>query len=501
MNYYLSIDAGTSIVKVVIFDLKFKLVFNKSIKNKVITDSKGKSEINMDQFWLITSKCIKDCINKSKINPQNILSVGLTANMVGAWPVDNKNQPVRNAILWNDTRSEKIFNLLKKNNNKIFEEIFKISGSIVQYGCTLPVLKWFEKFEKKTLRKTKYFLTCKDWIRFKLTNTFNNDFTERSVSPGDIKNIEFSSKVFKLLNLDLKYKEKFPKLKNSGEIAGYITLNASKKTGLKVGTPVVIGAGDVPSSAIGVGAVTKGMCATIVGTTCHNYLVSDKPLFKPKNVGLLFYSPNNQWLRTMINVAGTTNFDWVIENFFKDKLKFKSKQKIIKNFEKKFINKNLHDNEIIFLPYFNYGGSISPFFNLKAKAEIFGLLPHHSGEDILLASYQGLAMAIKDCYEALEIKINKLFLSGGASNSLLFPQILADVLKVKIFIPEGEEFGARGAAYLASVGIKKGSNLLKVVKSNQKIKKIYYPDKKNYDYYSLKFGKFLCLRKQLNNIW
>ena len=138
---------------------------------------------------------------------------------------------------------------------------------------------------------------------------------------------------------------------------------------------------------------------------------------------------------------------------------------------------------------------------LKAKAEIFGLLPHHCGEDILLASYQGLAMAIRDCYEALEIKINKLFLSGGASNSLLFPQILADVLKVKIFIPEGEEFGARGAAYLASVGIKKSSNILKVVKSNQKINKIFYPNKKNYHYYSVKFGKFLGLRKQLNNIW
>jgi len=242
------------------------------------------------------------------------------------------------------------------------------------------------------------------------------------------------------------------------------------------------------------------MCSTIVGTTCHNYLVSNKPLFKPKNTGLLFYSPNNQWLRTMINVAGTTNFDWVIENFFKDKIKFQSKKKIIMNFEKKFIKNNLQNNQIIFLPYFNYGGSISPFFNLKAKAEIFGLLPHHSGEDILLASYQGLAFAIKDCYQALEVKLNKLFLSGGASNSKLFPQILADVLKTKIYIPEGEEFGARGAAYIASAIIN-NKNILKVVKSNQNIKKIYYPSKKNYLYYSLKFAKFLELRKQLNNIW
>ena len=67
MNYYLSIDAGTSIVKVVIFNLKFKVVFNQSINNDVITNSKGKSEINMNKFWLTTSKCIKESIMKSKI--------------------------------------------------------------------------------------------------------------------------------------------------------------------------------------------------------------------------------------------------------------------------------------------------------------------------------------------------------------------------------------------------------------------------------------------------
>ena len=500
MNYYLSIDAGTSIVKVVIFNLKFKVIFIKSIKNKVITNSKGKSEINMEKFWIITSKCIKDCISSSRINSEKILSVGITGNMVGAWPVDHNNKPVRNAILWNDTRSEKIFDLIKKNNRNIYKQIFKISGSVVQYGCTLPVLKWFEKFENETLVKTKYFLTCKDWIRFKLTNVFNNDYTERSVSPGDIENIEFSSKIFKLLKLDVKYKKKFPKVKKSAEIAGYITKAASKKTGLKIGTPVVIGAGDVPSTAIGVGAVHNGMCSSIVGTTNHNFLVLNKPLFKPKNVGLLFYSPNNQWLRTMINVAGTTNFDWVIENFFKDKIKFKSKQKIINDFEKKITNNTIIKNQIIFLPYFNYGGSISPFFNLNAKAEIFGLLPHHFGEDILLASYQGLAFAIKDCYQALDIKVNKLILSGGATNSRLFPQIVSDVLKIKVYIPEGEEFGARGAAYLAS-SIINNENILKIVKTNQKIKKIFYPNKKNSLYYSLKFAKFLKLRKQLNNIW
>lgn len=499
MNYYLSIDAGTSIIKTVLFNKQFELVCISSVKNKVITDENGKSEIDMNKFWSLTSKCIKSCILKSKVNPLKIEAIGITGNMVGAWPIDILNKPLRNAILWNDTRSEKIFNLLKKKNKKIFENIFNISGSVVQYGCTLPIIKWLEINENKTLNKIKYFLTCKDWIRFKLTNNINNDLTERSVSPGDIKKKSFSLKIFDLLKLNYKLIDKFPLAKHSYEIGGYITKKASYQTGLKIGTPVAIGAGDVPSTAIGLGAIKNGMCASIVGTTCHNFYVSDKPFFKPKNSGLLFYSPNNQWLRTMINVAGTTNFDWVIKNFFHDKPPRNSN--LLSIIERRFKNYNIHKNNIIFLPYFNYGGTISPFFNLKTKAEIFGLLPHHNRHDILLASYQGLCLSIRDCYDALNIKIKSLSLSGGASKSKIFPQILSDVLGIKIIIPSGEEFGARGAAYLASVATNKYSSLNKVINKNKKIKKIFYPNLKNKKYYLSKYNKYIKLRKSLNDIW
>ena len=499
MNYYLSIDAGTSIIKTVLFNKNFELIFISSVKNKVITDEYGKSEIDMNKFWSLTSKCIKSCILQSKVNPLNIDAVGITGNMVGAWPIDKANKPIRNAILWNDTRSEKVFNYLKKRNKQIFENIFDISGSVVQYGCTLPIVKWLEINENNILKKIKFFLTCKDWIRFKLTNNIYNDLTERSVSPGDIKKISFSLKILNLLKLNKKYLEKFPEARHSYEIGGYVTKNASKQTGLEVGTPVAIGAGDVPSTAIGLGAIKKGMCSSIVGTTCHNFYVSEKPFFKPKNSGLLFYSPNNQWLRTMINVAGTTNFDWVLKNFYHNKSAIKSNSLSI--IERKFKKYNTKKNNIIFLPYFNYGGTISPFFNLNTKAEIFGLLPHHNRDDILFASYQGLCLSIRDCYEALNIKIKSLSLSGGASKSKIFPQILSDVLGIKIIIPTGEEFGARGAAYLASVAINKYSSLKKVVNENKKIKKIYYPNIENKKYYLIKYSKYLKLRQNLNNIW
>ena len=501
MKYYLSIDAGTSVIKVVLFNENFKVKFKLSTKNVVIKNSQGKSEINMNSFWTITSQLIKNIMKISKIEKGNIISIGITGNMVGVWPVNNNGVPVRNAILWNDTRSKQIFKNIEKKNPKIYQKIFHLSGSIVQFGCTIPVIKWLDKYEKKTIQKTKYFLTCKDWLRFNLTNNFYNDHTERAVAPGNIFKAEHSLAIFKLLNLNKKIIEKFPKVKQSHEIGGYVTNSASKLIGVKEGTPVIIGAGDVPSSAIGVGAVFKGMTSTIIGTTCHNFLVCDRPMFKPKDAGLLFYSPNHQWLRTMINVAGTTNFDWVIENFYQDQLLNKDKNQIIKMFEKKTLSQDLSKNDLIFLPYLNYGGTISPYFNLNTRAEIFGLLPHHQREDILLAAYQGLAFSIRDCYDSMDIKINNLYLSGGGSSSIILPQIISDILQVKVTIPDGSEFGAKGIAYLSAVALGKYNSLQDIVKKNNKVKKIYIPNKGFKSYYQIKYLKYLNLRKSLLKIW
>ena len=501
MGNYLCIDAGTSIIKVVVFDHNFKIKFKSSSPNKIITDNSGKSEIDMNLFWEITSKLIKKVLQNSNFNPQNIISVGITGNMVGVWPINANGAPTRNAILWNDARSKSIFDSIKKSNSKIYENIFELSGSIVQFGCTIPVIKWLEKNEKSKLTRTKYFLTCKDWLRFKLTNTINNDFTERAVGPGNIYTGVLSEKIFKLMKLDKKNFKKFPDVKNSDEIAGNITKSASSKTGIKEGTPVIIGAGDVPATAIGVGAIKNGITSTIIGTTCHNYLVCNKPMFKPKNTGLLFYTPNRQWLRTMINVAGTTNFDWVIENFYKDQLLTKDKIQIIKDFEKSSNLESIRNSDLIFLPYLNYGGSISPFFNLNTKAEIFGLLPHHTRHDILLSAYEGLAFSIRDCYESLKIKLNTLHLSGGGSSSKILPQIISDILKVKVAIPEGSEFGAKGVAYLSAIALGKYKSYEDVISKNHKIKEIFLPNKDLKSYYDQKYLKYLSLRKALEKIW
>ena len=495
MKYYLTIDAGTSVIKSVLFNTNFKEVSSYSIKNPVIIDQNGNSEIDMNDFWLLTTKCIKNVIKKSKVKSHTIIGIGITANMVGFWSIDYQNKPVRKAILWNDTRSQKIFK-----SNKIFDQIYNITGSIVQFGCTIPILKWISVFEKNNLKKIKYILTCKDWLRYNLTNKIFNDETEVAVFPGDITNKKLSHKVFKIFNLDTKYFNLFPEVKKSNDLAGYITKKAAKLTNLKEGTPVIIGCGDVIASTLGAGGINHNKKISIIGTTCHNIIVKNNSKISKDNSGLFFASLNNTWLETKINVAGTTNIDWVINNFYRNSKKYSDKIKIINNFENKYLKNNFNENSLIFLPYLNYGGSISPFVNLNSKAEIFGILPHHNKFDIITSCYEGLALSIKDCYGDKISKKDNLYLAGCASKSKILPQLISNALNVKVKILVNSELGALGISFLIDSYLNK-KNLKNLINAHQKIGHIYTPNKKHSKYLNNKYQKYKKLRESLNNIW
>ena len=79
--------------------------------------------------------------------------------MVGLWPIDNNGKPVRKAILWNDNRTKNLIDKLRQKENKLYHKIFLESGSVMQFGCTIPLIKWFEINENKNFKKI--------FIRFK----------------------------------------------------------------------------------------------------------------------------------------------------------------------------------------------------------------------------------------------------------------------------------------------------------------------------------------------
>ncbi len=498
MQTIVSLDIGTSVIKCVLFDKKFNQIKIFSINNIVNYNKLGHSEVSMNKLWFLCKGLLIKCFNFSKKNNFNILTIGITANMVGLWPIDKVGKPVRNGILWNDLRTSQLMNKLKTKNKNIYDDIFSISGSVMQFGCTIPLIKWYYDNEKSNFKKTRWFLNCKDWIRYKITNNISNDFTEVVVSPGDAKKINRSNKIFKIFNINNQIVKKFPKISKSNSIAGYTSKHINKLFSLDKSIPVSIGAGDVPSSVIGLGVNKENSAATIFGTTIHNCFISKHPIFYPKNIGLLFYSPNELWLKTMINVAGTINLDWILKNL----LNYGTKSNIEKDLnqiEKYLIKNNVESNGILFLPYLNHGGVIAPFFNENASGVIYGLNQDHNKYNIIKSVYEGLILSIFDCYEKFNKKIKFVYLAGGATKSLILPQMIADILNKKIYIPEGQEFGAKGAAMIAYSSITNISLTNKIF-NQSKISKVFIPNRKKHIEYQEKYKYYKYISRKLFNV-
>ena len=147
----------------------------------------------------------------------------------------------------------------------------------------------------------------------------------------------------------------------------------------------------------------------------------------------------------------------------------------------------------------NHGGVIAPYFNENASGVIYGLNHEQNKYNIIKAVYEGLALSIFDCYEKFNNKIKFVYLAGGATKSLILPQMISDVLNKKIFIPEGQEFGAKGAAMIAYSSIMKTSLKNKIF-NQSKISKIITPNQKKYIEYKEKYKYYKQISRKLFHV-
>ncbi len=452
-QFLLGIDAGTSVVKAALFypDGREYMVVARHTTLK--TPHPSWAEVSMTETWEMTVHAIRQLLTRSEVQAEQVAAVGITGNMVGAWLIDGEGNPVRDAILWCDGRSQALIERLSQEHPGFMSQIFDESGSIMQQGCTLPVLRWLAEVEPESLNRSRYVLCCKDWLCFKLTGSIQLDPTEASVMPGDPRACSYSEAMVDLLGVRA-YRHLFPPLQPSEKIIGAIHTEAARLTGLKAGTPVVAGAGDVPASAIGVGAYKPGVACSLLGTNFLNCLVTDRPVFEPREIGVLFCLPGERWLRATINVSGTTSFDWAIEQFCQaEKRPAASSAELFAQVEALAAQSRPGARGIIYLPYLSSQGIVAPIAEPAARADFFGLTNEHTRADLIRAVYEGLAFSIRNGYDVIPATIDEIRLSGGAAKSNFFCQMVADVTGKRIVVPSGSEFGAKGAAVLAAVGI------------------------------------------------
>lgn len=254
----LGVDAGLTMTKAALFDEEGREVVAVSARSEISHPRAGWAERSMDEAWTSAARAIRNVFTVANANSENVAAVGLTGAMVGVWPIDAKGRPVRQAVLVSDTRGQEAIDATMARDSQVLKRIFANDGCVVEPGCTLPALRWLFDHEPETMTLARWILACKDWLRFSLDRRDRDRRkTEAAVAPGDARARGRSIDMLRLFGLDASI-ELFPPVLVSEAVAGHVTAAAASERGLRAGTPVAVGAGDVPCCALASGAADPG---------------------------------------------------------------------------------------------------------------------------------------------------------------------------------------------------------------------------------------------------
>lgn len=497
--YLIGIDAGTSVIKAVLFNSEGREICSVSERVPVITGNQNTAEQDMEHVWLAVKNTVKKIIEMN--NNVNIAVLGITGQGDGCWLIDQHGEPVRRAILWSDGRAASIVNRWQAEG--ITKKVWETNGTVLFPGSQAPIIKWLDEHELHTLQKARWSLYCKDWIAYKLTGIVATEETDASRQFFDIYQRRYSDELIYILGLQ-KYKSLIPEILPTGSVRGYLKSEPAEEMGLPSGLPVVAGPFDVVACALGLGCIEEFMAFTILGTTIFNGVTLNKPFIQDEEAGMnICHSFPNKWLRGMPLMSGTPNIDWFIDNMGY-KLLWEAKKRNLNIYQ--YLDEQIATVPpgswgVLYHPYISPAGERAPFVKSSARAQFIGLSLLNNTSHLVRAVYEGLSYAIRDCYEDVLNNIKEIRLCGGGAKSSVWPQIVADVTGKTACIPEGTEFGAKGAALNAGAAIGIYNSLKNAVHKTMKLDRKYQPNIENHKTYEALYHVFRITRNNMLEIW
>ena len=458
----IGVDAGTTNIKTVAFDLDGAEIAYASRENTVAA-SDGRMEQDMNRTWQRTAETISDVVEALPLDTE-IIAIGVTGQGDGCWLVDENGEPARDAILWNDGRAADIVDDWQSSG--VADRIFEICRSGMFPGACLPILCWLRKYEPAVVDRADTILFCKDWVKYRLTDELTTDLTDASLPFLDVQAQEYTDELTDIVDFP-ELTEFLPRLEPAMTVIGGVTPTASQTTSLPEGTPVISGVIDIVASAFGSGVVTSGESSSVVGTTSLNQTLIESVPDEQPHIGFTLAITEDRYTRAMASMAGTPNLDWAREHL--------AETADFEDIEAAAKSVPVGADGVLYHPYLSSSGERSPFLKPSARAQFTGLDPTHTRSHLLRAIYEGVALALRDCYEHLPLRAETVAISGGGSRSGFWCQLFADCLGVEVTVPAGTKLGARGIALLAGVALNEYPDIETAVSEGTDVERSYTP--------------------------
>jgi sugar (pentulose or hexulose) kinase len=489
MTTLIGIDAGTSAIKAVAFAPDGVPRAQAACETPLSRPRPGWVEQDMEETWARTGRVVAEVV-AALPDGAEIAAVGVTGQGDGCWLIDKDGRPVRPAILWSDGRAADYIQEWQASGRAA--QLYEICGCAPFPGSSVPLLNWLRDEEPAALERADLLFHCKDWIKYRLTGTRTIDPSDATLPLLDVETMDYSEAVPDLVGVP-ELQTMRPPLAAPTDVVGTVIEAAAETTGLPAGVPVVSGILDIPACAFGSGAVAPGDRSSVVGTTALNQALQGAPHTEPANVGFTIAMGDGRWTRVMASMAGTPNLDWVLDE-------------ILDTDDYDAVEARVRDvpvgaDGVLYHPYLSASGERSPFLQPTARAQFTGLSPEHTRDHLARAVYEGVALAMRDCYAHMPGPAESVLMGGGGARSALWCQMFADCLGTRVDVPAGEEFGAKGAALLAGVGVGLYPDLPSAVARTARVARSYEPEPAATDKYARLYDLYRETYEAMFELW
>lgn len=442
MSCVLGIDLGTSSVKAMLLDERKGVVDVVSQKYEVEIPQTGYAEQHPGVWWESVVCTIQRLKYRNKIPFAHIKGIGFSGQMHGLVVVDKDGQVIRPAILWLDQRTDAVISKMEQVLD--MEEIRKVVHNRVSAGFAFPSVIWIKENEPENYERIHKILSPKDYIRFKMTAELGTDASDASSFWGmDAEKREWAWDIIRKFELT---EGIFPQVHEAVDVAGEVTGQCARETGLGKGLPVVYGCGDQPAQSIGNGAIREGNVICNIGTGGQISTYSSRDVYdKQLRLHTFCHGMNQAYTIFGAVLCGGMSLAWL-----KDKVLCEDSFETLGSYADMV---EPGSGGLIYLPYLS--GERTPHMNPKARGMFFGLRLQHDKKNFARAVMEGVTFSLKDSltiFQEMGLHSSKIIASGGGAADPVWLQIQADIFEKEVCVCNVKEQASLGACILAGVG-------------------------------------------------
>ncbi len=436
-QYLLGIDVGTTGTKALLFSADGELKGHAYRSYPLSTPRVGWSEQRAEDWWEAVVATVREICDGHDY-PVAAISLSLQGGTIV--PVDENGGALRPAIVWNDNRGDAQKQAFLQ---EVGDDAYMYQTTGWHLGNKLPALeiRWIRENEPEIFAKTRYFLSVPDYISMKMTGIPAVDISDAGINQlCDIRRGAYDEKLLQFAGIT---EQQLPKILRSCEKIGHLTQEAANALGLTTDTVVVAGAHDQYAVALGAGATRPGDMLIGSGTCWVITAMCEKPDFSSGRSQSVAATPDT-WGTLKSLSSGGVCLDWLRKQVGDtETMSYDTINQIV-------ADRKAAEDGLFFYPFTGKNGTAKR----SQKASFIGLDLSHDRFDMARAVMEGVVFQILWMMEEFPQKPSEegIILSGGASKSPVWAQLLADISGLPVRIPEVADLACVGAAIMAGVG-------------------------------------------------